>query len=929
MATNQTLTLTAIFDSKQAIAGVRQLVGEVNKLEKAFASFSPRNQAGNPYANLLEGAQSAVNALNEVQQKLSAVTSASTAEVANDIKAWRNELVGFNSTAVQTQKILRELSKDTDKAVSGFSKLSKPITIKVNPLKIPKIDPIDLKVKVESKGSKSPADDSDLKRRREDLAARINRENDEIKKRVADQQKQARDKNANIRADRISKGQKILDELQGRAPDTSEQTGKKKKKSLTDESIDTGKRGRGFVTREQNEQIRKNIERKQDNLRNVQANFQNLRRNAEERQEIQKEQRERAQKRIQERADEIKAEREQRKKELQARIRELENTKRERDREQQRINEAERQQRKVQDQRFYEARKRAESVKSTREGSFGSSSFGSTGRRTATTFSQDRVTLGYGFNNLSRTPVNTISPFRSVGGVGLDIIERRSPAGIQDTLQGAQEIMSAFGATGLAASGLALAISGGLVAAITGAIAVVNEFGKQFDYAIKDQLAGLGLSSEAQRVFGVSQQMGDSFYERLQRETEIAGMNTSVASEDITKLNAIGLPGLLRAYSESGRSLDNVSDDLVKQSTKFAILSQATPGVTPFQVQNAYTSAVSGNLGTAIKRQEFFRNSGLGDIVQQVADESGINLSRASSADQIDVLNKALERRVPKSLVDRLQKDSVEAQLSATYDYFFAPRTGVFGVLRDVDANVEGRQSLFDEFTRSVDLIIGADGFIAELVGIFTDLVPGGDTMKDLRDGLRGFNNVLEWFAGQFREIRDLVKAITDNPLIKAIDESVPRMNEGIIGIGKNGLESDFLGRQKERAGNFFSGIGNWFGSLFGMGRSGFTGHIPKGYSAASGFMPLHAAISSELANKPRNSNLVIANDTEFIFTQQQMRDLVNVNARPAYAGNSRMINIAEGAIVVNSPNTSPAIVADEVLARLNAMVAFEMDSEL
>jgi hypothetical protein len=559
--------------------------------------------------------------------------------------------------------------------------------------------------------------------------------------------------------------------------------------------------------------------------------------------------------------------------------------------------------------------------------------------------------VGYGRSKLRTTEQLTAQKTKEIYS-SLDPIVKALPFNIGNAVKGTDALTSAFGASRLAVIGLGAAITVGVVGAIALARFGMEEFSRQLEAASKDQLAMLGISSETQRLYGVDQKTADNFYETLQTRTEIAGRDTSVNASDITELNQAGITSYITAFKNSGRSLDDLSKQLVETNTRFAILAQSTPGVTQFQVKSAYTSAITGGLDKALNTQEFFRNSGFAEVIRQTAREEGINLSKASQIQQIDILQKALEKRVPQSLIDRAQNDSVSAQVSSFQDKLFAQRTGIFGIQRDLDLGIEGNQSLFTEIGRTVKLVLGKDGFFDQLAGIFGGI--NFDLLKILRDGLRALNDFLQLLNNLLSGIRQLKNTIASIPIfpgvnlgdalntVKKIDPSAPT----------NALRGGLF----DIVGGAFNGVKNFFG----FGGASFTGNLPE--KPITGLMPLSSAVSAENYYKPPSSKLLIANDSEYIFkdlsslksyaknnlflSSEQISsnsndyqknlllreinsinlDVVAQDSGPVVSPvtGSKQILIQPGAIVVNSiPSQNPESIAREVISRIDELISF------
>lgn len=573
----------------------------------------------------------------------------------------------------------------------------------------------------------------------------------------------------------------------------------------------------------------------------------------------------------------------------------------------------------VQNQRIKESSKKAndnrlQSTQTNRGMGFGASNFG----KLATARTANKASVG--------------SVFSQVGGFGLQQAEMSFGTSFQQISQGTQQLgkglSTALGIGETAAFGLGAAISLAVVGGLGIAIGLASNLAQQFDEAKKDQLSLLGISSETQRLFGVDSKTADNFYEKLQIKSEIAGRDTSVETKDITDLNTRGFAAFLNTFKDSGESLDTVATKMVDINTRYAILAQATPGVTNFQIQNAYTSAVTGNLGKAITTQEFFRNSGFAEVIKEVAAEKSVNLMTASRQEQVLILEEALKRRVPQSLVDRAQNDSIGAQTSSFGDRLFAARIGYFGIQRDTDLDKEGTQSVFSELTRTVKLILGKGGLfdqIGRTLG-FIDF----DLMDGFRRGIELLNNFLMLIVDILDKFNNINQAISSIKIPFTDIEAGGAVNTVLSNafIPNGVLAGNIAGGIKNTASAVTSGVGSVFSggfdfvkNLFGFGNS-FTGNIPDTLTNNT-HKSIFQAIATEKANAPINSNLVIANDSEYIFKDKQQ--LSEYTASSNSDRKSSKVYFNQGAIVINS-NSNPQAIAQMVIQEIDKLFNYEKE---
>lgn len=881
------LTLLFEADTRAAITGIRSLADEVSRLNTLIG----KSEGTDSLKSVVSSAQAFTNSLTQAQAKLAQLGQYN--QVANNLSNWQSQTRRFNTVLDESLSKVRNIGKETNKSVDDLKKIVKPIDLTIN-AKLGKPDKSATEIS-EERLSRSQRIKADAEYIQKNFNRRVEQENREIRKDLAKKQIVETRQAQTAKNVRQSKGEEILAKLATPKADAFFKADELKINKPT---------GTKFATARQIEEARQIFESKAARRARNEKVFGSINQSRPENEAVREELRQNIGSVFNERLKQqvaINAEKKvQQKQELEEKYNAL---KAERDKQLKQEKEWQQKLKTAREKGLkYEEANRTTALTSTGIG------FGASGLRTKEQVVKDRLASG-------------IPTFRgALGSFGIDAISRRMPQGFQDAIQGTQMIAESLGMSKVAALGVGAAISGGMVLAISAANFGIAEFNRQLAVATKDQLALLGISSETQRLYGVDQKTADAFYQNLQTKTEIAGRDTSVSAEDITDLNQMGITSYITAFKDSGRTLEQLSDQIVQTNTRFAILAQATPGVTNFQVKNAYTSAITGNLNNALTRQEFFRNSGFADVVKQTALENKIDLTKATQLEQIDVLQKALEKRVPQSLVDRAQNDSIDAQVSSFQDKLFSQRVGIFGIQRDLDLNVEGNQSLFTEISRTVKLVLGKDGLFEQLGEIFSGV--DFDLVRILRDGLRSLNDFLETLIKAIKEVNDLKNKVSSTPVLpganvgdafNAVSAIKPQSFTDAVSVGIAGGVPGLIGAAIVRS------VAGFFGG------NSYAGHIPESNSAS--ILPLSHAINNEILNKPKGSNLLIANDSEYIFPNQQS---VLAYASQKNDTISPVITVSPGAININAQsNHNPSDIANEVIHALNNIINFESQKYL
>ena len=875
---DKTLTITFRSDARGAISGVKKLKSELNQLEKISTGLTRDLDKYNSLFKSVNGQsvdispgtstnlQSAINSAGDFVGKLQTAQGLMSAIVRSRairaaVGGWVSQIDLFNAGLREARNNLSGIRTETQKQIQI---LSKP-----------------LRVDVVAKNSETSQNELE-NRLNETLKKRIELENQQIKQQAARERQIKRVNAQRVKDRRLSQAEGIIQEL-----------------STQDRAIqaDTFRTGavRNFQTESFIARQEQRIIKTQDRRERASTAFGTQVRKFDvnsERQKIIKKEEQQINKLF---GDRLK----QHKKESDARMKAEEKRQRMLDKEAQK-----------------EAALRLKNLRKFQKGE-GNLYAQGTGNRG----------LGFGASNLksSATAVKEPGIFGTIGGFAEESALFRLPGNTLNVIDGAKRIGSAMGAANIASAALAGTISAGIVGALVLAQGAAAEFSRQMEVAKKDQLSLIGVSEEVQRLYGVQRAEADEFYEMLQSRTEIAAKNTSVETADVVALNRVGTTAYVRAYQDTGKSLDELSKKLVETNTRFSILGQSTPGVTGFQIQNAYTSAISGDLASAVKRQEFFRNSGFGDVIRQVAIDQGIELAQASQTQQIEIFEEALKRRVGDDLINRAQDESIEAQMSAFHDRLFAQRTGIFGIQRDLDPNIEGNQSLFSEVAQTINLIFGDNGLFASLGKAFGG--QGIDLLAMIRDGVRFINSILLGINRLLQFLGTVREFIANIPIIPGFLNVGEATNKAFEAISPFALNSETRATQTDDFSISSSNAPTENPQL----AASFLGNIPR--HSEHNFTSLFSALDTEKRNSPPGSKLLVANDSEFIFPDEnsvaKYYENVIAQASPpepprTQAPVTNTITVSPGAIVVSS-NQSPSEIADEVIYRLNNLFELEV----
>jgi hypothetical protein len=524
--------------------------------------------------------------------------------------------------------------------------------------------------------------------------------------------------------------------------------------------------------------------------------------------------------------------------------------------------------------------------------------------------------------------------------------------GVAGRVLGSGGITGGLSASTLAVGALATGVGVGLVAAFQAASAAASFFGKEFGEAMDRQVESVTAAEAIVKNFKTSYDVADLNVRDTKERNAILGRDLPVSSGEINDV-ALGITdNLSRALAKAGKGIDELAEyqDLI--SSRGAIIAK-TAGVGATQFNDVFNKLDAGATIGTIKKLEIYAQApafqaALEETFKKYNIENTKNLTDKQKPEFFKDLSNAA---VSEEQIARL-KLTASAQISSVYDQLFDPYEGLFGIERDIDKNkANGVQSVFTQLTRTLDILIGENGIVSNISKLL-----GGttDPMQAIYNGLEGFNNWLtsvNKLLASFTETQQKIDQTRGyvqpaaNILTKGFGVGTDLLTGNVLGAAQK--SADLVGEtgkaltNSESKGNKSNVVIDsirWllpFNSLSGGigAKPSYTGHIPKAYNAADGFMPLNRAIAAELQNKPSNSELIIANSSEFVLKPEQLERMVAPSINTSTQSQTviqKTLSIATGAInIVANASMDVSGLADAVIARIDERYNQEIEANL
>lgn len=288
-------------------------------------------------------------------------------------------------------------------------------------------------------------------------------------------------------------------------------------------------------------------------------------------------------------------------------------------------------------------------------------------------------------------------------------------------------ITAATAAGNLLASG----IGKGLESLVAGA----GKLAGAFKDVASIQAENIGTSGDFARLTGKSfaeaQDQVSGFSERMAKVA--AGL-----SGDNQLYKSIGLgitDNLVPAFLDAQGVLDDIDFNSTLDSiTTSAGLRAANAGLEAKDAALAVSKALSGKSMAELGTLQFFEASPAAlAFMEKEAAKIGKDLKDMTARQRADVVNAAL--KVPDEVIKASQQ-SVSGLVEGFKSSILDSQTGLFGLLRDTNLDVDGNQSAFANFDRVIQKIFGTDGLITLGSKLLGNLGLKADPMKMLADGL-------------------------------------------------------------------------------------------------------------------------------------------------------------------------------------------------
>lgn len=294
------------------------------------------------------------------------------------------------------------------------------------------------------------------------------------------------------------------------------------------------------------------------------------------------------------------------------------------------------------------------------------------------------------------------------------------------------------------------AISGAFSLAASGVGKMASAFGEASELS----LSNIGAAGDLGRALGIP-------FGEAQKDIASFTKEMSVLAKD--------LPGSASMFSDIGISLsDNLAVGLKDvngeldmeafreyrtEFAKFGAMRTQFSGVQLADTNMFISKLLDGQSIASLKTLKFAEsNVGVMAEIERQLSESGRELADYSKRELIELGSAAIGIQ---DEVIAAASASAEGIMAGFKDGIFNPDVGLFGLMRDLDTEVEGNQSAFANFERVLGKIFGPDGVMTMGSKLFSNLGLSIDPMQLLADGIGKIGGWIDGISGKLSTLTD------------------------------------------------------------------------------------------------------------------------------------------------------------------------------
>jgi hypothetical protein len=285
---------------------------------------------------------------------------------------------------------------------------------------------------------------------------------------------------------------------------------------------------------------------------------------------------------------------------------------------------------------------------------------------------------------------------------------------------------------------------------------IVTGIGDAFKDVIDSQTSLVMTSGAMATIMGSSYEQANSYVLELQNSLAMSAAALPGTTDDYIKFFrqiADDVAIVNKEMNGGFLNTDQYTEQIEVLTSKFQILANQ-PGLTRAQGIGAFQSILGGRSMDQLEKLEFFRaNPSFLSALNQSIAKQGENLEDMTKAERLKVLIDSLNVAITDDTLDKLSS-SLGSQIEIFKTKLFDPNVGVFGLMRDIDTNLAGQQSVLEAVNVLAIELFGADDSLFAVFGeLLETLGLTSDPMKTLYDGVNELTKFVESASNYIQSI--------------------------------------------------------------------------------------------------------------------------------------------------------------------------------
>jgi hypothetical protein len=133
----------------------------------------------------------------------------------------------------------------------------------------------------------------------------------------------------------------------------------------------------------------------------------------------------------------------------------------------------------------------------------------------------------------------------------------------------------------------------------------------------------------------------------------------------------------------------------------------------------------------------------LNELERGLAEKNAKTLADLSIVDRVNLIKSVGEKFISGDFKSAASQ-SVDGLIQSFKSAIFDPSSGIFGLMRDLDEQTKGTQSVFSAYNETVNLFVGSNSLFSNISELITNLGLTADPMAILEKGFKLFNSLIK-----------------------------------------------------------------------------------------------------------------------------------------------------------------------------------------